>query len=284
MKTTAKSDKEQKEKFVEEIVESESESNGQKSQEEILVEQLSEGIETFEQKPRKIFISSTAAGLEIGFSYLLIAILYTFLADKVSLKTLPYIVAFAYPVGFIMVVLGKSVLFTEQTSLLALPVLHGRRTITELMKLWGLVITGNLLGGAIIALIICSVGTSMGIISAKSIADIALHVTHQTTLTIFGSAILAGWLMALLSWLVTSSNETISRIFIIYMITAVVGFAGFHHSIVGNIEVLSGLIFTSSISWVDYITFQVTALVGNAFGGVFFVAILKYRAFSANFK
>lgn len=270
-------------KVIEKIAESEKEVNSQKSQEEILVEQLCDGMETFEQKRQKIFISSTAAGLEIGFSYLLIAILYTLLEGKFSLKSLPYIVAFAYPVGFIMVVLGKSILFTEQTSLLALPVLNGKRSIGELFKLWGIVISGNLLGGAIIVFIICSVGQSMGIISTKSIVAIAEHVTHQTTLTILGSAILAGWLMALLSWLVTSSNETISRIFIIYMITAIVGFAGFHHSIVGNIEVLSGLIFTDAISLSDYLTFQFTALVGNIFGGVFFVAILKYRAFSANY-
>lgn len=279
-----KNGKEEKEKVVEKIDEKENEGNRQKSQEEILVEQLSEGMEAFEHKRGKVFISSIAAGLEIGFSYLLIAILYTFLEGKFSLETLPYITAFAYPVGFIMVVLGKSVLFTEQTSLLALPVLHQKRSIGELLRLWGMVISGNIIGGAAIAVIICLVGTSMGIISTKSIAEIALHVTHNSTFTILGSAILAGWLMALLSWLVTSSNETISRIFVIYMITAVVGFAGFHHSIIGNIEVLSGVIFTNDISWPTYFVFQGTALLGNAFGGVFFVALLKYGAFSANFS
>jgi formate/nitrite transporter FocA (FNT family) len=240
-------------------------------------------MEAFEENKIKVFISALTAGMEIGFSYLLIAILYTFLEGKFSKETIFFIVAFAYPVGFIIVVLGKSVLFTEQTSLLALPVLHKKRKISELLLLWGIVIVGNLIGGAIMTVIIVSVGNGMGIIGYDSVSAIALHVTKASTLVIFGSAILAGWLMALLSWLVTSASETIGRIVVIYMITAVVGFAGFHHSIVGNIEVLAGLIFTDAISFGTYATFQTTALVGNAFGGVFFVALLRYRAFQANF-
>lgn len=259
------------------------ESGQQKSQEKILVDQLCEGMETYEQEKSKVFLGALTAGLEIGFSYLLIAAVYTLLHNKISKETIPYIAAFAYPVGFIIVVLGRSILFTEQTSLLALPVLHKKRTVIELLTLWGIVIAGNLLGGAIITVLLGFVGTGMGLITLETISSIALHVTKGSTLIIFGSAVLAGWLMALLSWLVTSSNETISRIFVIYMITAIVGFAGLHHSIVGNIEVLAGLLFTDDIPITTYLTFQSTALLGNAFGGVFFVALLRYRAFAANF-
>ncbi len=276
--------KDQKEKKIEKKVEDLSEESiKHKSQEDILVSQLCEGMETFEQNKTKVFLSALTAGLEIGFSYLLIAILYTFLEGKFSKEAIFFIVAFAYPVGFIIVVLGKSVLFTEQTSLLALPVFHKKRKISELMQLWGIVILGNLVGGAIMAVIIVLVGNGMGIISYESVSAIALHVTKASTLVIFGSAILAGWLMALLSWLVTSASDTIGRIVVIYMITAVVGFAGFHHSIVGNIEVLAGLLFTDAISFGTYASFQTMALIGNAIGGVFFVALLRYRAFQANF-
>jgi len=257
--------------------------DNQKTQEEILVNQLCEGIETYEHKINKVFLGAITAGLEIGFSFLLIGILYTLLDGKVSEETIPYMAAFAYPVGFIIVILSRSILFTEQTSLLALPVLHQKRSVGELLKLWGIVISGNLLGGLIFTLLSGYICLSLGIITTESISSIALHVTKPGALVVFGSAILAGWLMALLSWLVTSSKETISRIFVIYMITVIVGFAGFHHSIVGNIEVLAGLIFTDNISVSTYLIFQSTALLGNAFGGVFFVALLRYRSFASNF-
>jgi formate/nitrite transporter FocA (FNT family) len=90
------------------------------------------------------------------------------------------------------------------------------------------------------------------------------------------SAVIAGWLMGLLSWLVASSQETISRLFMIILVTATIGIGGLHHSIVGSIEVFSGLLIDPTISIMDYLSFEAVAILGNALGGVFFVGILKY--------
>jgi len=254
-----------------------SDESNPKSHEKILVDQLCEGLETFKEKSTKVFLSAITAGLEIGFSFLLLGILFTILKDRVSEDLLFYMLAFVYPIGFIIVVLGRSILFTEQTSLLALPVLHAKRSVVELFKLWSIVIVGNLLGGCLFAFLGGNIALSLEIISIETVSRIAQHVTKANIVTLFGSAILAGWLMAVLSWLLSSSKETISRIVIVYIITFTVGFAGFHHSIVGNIEVFAGLIFTDNISVVDYLSFQSVALLGNAIGGVFFVAFLRYR-------
>jgi len=254
-----------------------------KTQREILVDQICEGVETYKEKSSNVFLSAITAGLEIGFSFLLLGMLYGILKDRVSKDVIFNLMAFAYPIGFIIVVLGKSMLFTEQTSLLALPVFHKKRSITELIKLWGIVISGNLIGGFIFTILGVGICVSLGIVSNESIGKIAEHVTKADSIIIFGSAILAGWLMAVLSWLLSSSKDTISRILVVYIITFTVGFAGFHHSIVGNIEVFAGLIYTSKISFLDYLTFQGIALLGNAFGGVFFVGLLRYRTIASNF-
>lgn len=254
-----------------------------KSQLEILVDQLCEGIETYREKESKVFISAITAGLEIGFSFLLIAILYTILKNRIADDVIFYVLALAYPIGFIIVVLGKSILFTEQTSLLSLPVFHKKRSFKELLKLWGIVISGNLIGGYIFSFLGVNISLALEIITIDSLEKIAHHVTKAEGLIIFGSAIFAGWLMAVLSWLLSSSKETISRIVVVYIITFVVGFAGFHHSIVGSIEVFSGLLFTHDISISEYLSFQGITLAGNAVGGVIFVGALRYRANASNF-
>lgn len=274
------------EKEIDKKVEEAQKDNSQekpKSQLEILVDQLCEGIETYREKESKVFISAITAGLEIGFSFLLIAILYTILKNRISPDIIFYVLAFAYPIGFIIVVLGKSILFTEQTSLLSLPVFHKKRSFQELLKLWGIVISGNLIGGYIFSFLGGNISLALDIVTIESIENIAHHVTRADSLIIFGSAIFAGWLMAVLSWLLSSSKETISRIVVVYIITFVVGFAGFHHSIVGSIEVFSGLLFTNSISIVEYLSFQGITLAGNALGGVIFVGALRYRANASNF-
>ncbi len=259
------------------------EKNTKKSHGQILKEQITEGQEIYDRSSRSIFLSSFTAGLEIGFSYLLLCTLFYFLTgiftEEVNFKML----ALVYPFGFLMVILGQSILFTEQTSLLTLPVLNKKQSVWRLLKLWTIVIMGNLIGGYLIALVLLWIGPKLHIFDMLTIEKIALHVTEAASFSIFVSAILAGWLMGLLSWLITSSKDTVSRILIIFGITATMSFTGLHHSIIGNVEVFAGLISSEKIQIVDYAKFQSLALLGNAVGGAVFVALLKYRAFSVNF-
>jgi formate/nitrite transporter FocA (FNT family) len=257
-------------------------SNKPKSLERIVGEQIEEGLEIYEHEKTPLLISATTAGMEIGFSFFLIAVIYSTFEKLWAPEYVKMAAAFAYPIGFILVVLGRSVLFTEQTTLSVLPILNGKKRLDHLVVVWGIVILGNLIGGYAIAGLITTICPPLEIITEKSIATIAEHVAHGSWVNIVGSAVLAGWLMALLSWLVTSSTETISRIFIIFIITTVIGMGGLHHSIVGSIEVFSGLIVPSDLTIMDYLRFQSASLLGNAVGGVVFVALLKYRIFQGN--
>jgi formate/nitrite transporter FocA (FNT family) len=282
-KSKDKLEKEKQKKIDKEIEKSESpEKDTAKSHGEILREQLSDAQETYEKSPQSILLSSLTAGLEIGFSYLMICSLFYFLSGKLAEDTIFKMMAFVYPLGFILVVLGQSILFTEQTALLTLPVLNKKRNILSLLKIWGLVISGNLIGGYLIAVILLWLGPNLHLFDEESVVKIARHVLDFSWIVIFVSAILAGWLMGLLSWLLASARETISRIVIIFLITGVMAFTGLHHSIIGSVEIFSGMVTSPEISFLDYLTFEATALLGNAFGGAIFVALLKYRAFVFN--
>ena len=81
--------------------------------------------------------------------------------------------------------------------------------------------------------------------------------------------------MGLLAWLVAAARETISQLFIIWLITAFIGIAHLHHCIVGNVEVLAGL-FSGNFFFGEYLRFLGLATLGNIIGGVFFVAVLKF--------
>lgn len=279
-------DENQKQEHIDsELKESEinkSDESNAKKHGEILNEQLEEGKAVFDNNPSFIVLSSFTAGLEIGFSFLLMCSIYTFFNGKVTENTIFKLMTFGYPAGFIMVVLGRSLLFTEQTSLLSLPVLNNKQSITNLLKLWGLVIFGNLVGGSAMAALLIWIGPALGIFDLVAVERIASHVTSFSPQIILVSAILAGWLMGLLSWLLTSAKDTVSRILLIIMITGIMSFTSLHHSIVGNVEVFAGLLSSPKITISDYLTFESTAILGNAIGGVVFVALLKYRAFVYN--
>ncbi len=258
-----------------------SEPDSSKSHGKILAEQLIEAQKTYQRNSAGTFYSSLIAGLEIGFSYLLLCTLFYFLSPRYSEAVVFKLMALVYPAGFNLVVLGKSLLFTEQTSLLSLPFFHKKESLGSLLKLWGTVIAGNMIGGFVISLVLLWIGPQLNIFDNVAVEKIAVHITGFSGQVILVSAILAGWLMALLSWLLTSTNDTISKIVIIALITSIMAFTNLHHSIIGNIEVFSGLLISAKITFSDYVIFQSLALLGNAVGGFVFVGLFKYRTFVA---
>lgn len=243
---------------------------------QILGEQIDTGLKEFKRSNSGLFISALAAGLEIGFSLLFMGSIFTLFHDSISPEFLQLSLAICYPIGFIFVIIGRSELFTEHTALAILPVLDGSASFKDLLSLWGLVYAGNLLGGYIFGFIISNIGPAVGFIEVESLTHIAHELINHNWHTIFLSALLAGWMMGLLGWLVTSSQETISRIAIIILVTFIIGLAGLHHCIVGSIEVFSGMISSSDIGIDSYLKFQLWATIGNAIGGAVFVSLLKY--------
>ena len=100
-------------------------------------------------------------------------------------------------------------------------------------------------------------------------------LTRHAGPTIFGSAILAGWLMGLMSWLVAASRDTISQLAITWLIATVIGLCRLHHVVVGSVEVLAGIFAGQGITMGDYGHFLLWTTLGNALGGSFFVAVIK---------
>lgn len=251
---------------------------------EILSSVIHEGEEIFKKKPRAIFLSSCIAGLEIGFSYVLVCTMFFLLHGMIPDHFVYRLFGLVYPFGFVLVILGKSALFTEQTSVLALPVLNRQRSILQLLKIWGIVIVGNVLGGNLFVLFISELAPDLGLFDDNTMVTVGTHIWDNAPLTLFLSAVAAGWLMGLLTWLLNSTIQALTRILIIVMVTGAIGFAGFHHSIVGNLEVFGAFIHSDSISILDYLLFLFITMLGNGFGGAIVVGLFKYRIFESNYS
>ena len=247
-----------------------------KSYGEIMEEQIETGLKEHKRPKIGLLLSGIAAGLEVGFSVFLMGIIYTLFVQEITPAGLHLAIAFSYPLGFIFVVIGRSELFTEHTTLAVVPVLNGNTSFISLLKLWGVVLFGNIIGGYFFGLLIILIAPSMGIIEPEAFYHLANKMVKCDWYIIFGSAVIAGWLMGLLSWLMNSSKDTISRIVVVILVTATIGIGGLHHSVVGSIEVFTGLVTSSAIKINDYFIFQLFATLGNMAGGVFFVAIVKY--------
>jgi formate/nitrite transporter FocA (FNT family) len=248
----------------------------QKSYETILEQEIAAGLTELERPVKALLLSGLSAGLDVSLSLLLMAVMRT-LTDGVLAKPVSEIlVALMYSAGFLFVVLGRSELFTEHTTLAVLPVLDRRASVPQLGRLWGIVYAANLAGAAAFAAFISFLGPRLGIIEPRVFGDIASGLVEHPGWVILLSGVLAGWLMGLLSWLVAASRDTIGQIFIITLVTTAIGLAHLHHSIVGTAEVLAGVFSGRGATLADFGKFLLWATLGNILGGFFFVALIKF--------
>ena len=244
---------------------------------EIMREQIQAGLQEHKRSDLGLFLSSLSAGLEIGFSILIIGIIYTLFKNGSSVGQLALMMALVYPIGYVFVIIGRSELFTEHTTLATIPVMNGEATLGSLAKLWLIVYVGNLAGGYIFGGIALVYNSEMHLIGKDFFYFVSEKMVKYSISATLISSIMAGWLMGMLSWLLTSAQDTLSRVVMIFLVTFIISIAGLHHCIVGSIEVFMAFYADANhITGTQFFRFQVLSTLGNITGGVVLVAMVKY--------
>jgi len=233
---------------------------------------LKEGEDELSRPTGALFWSGLAAGLSMGFSLIGEALLRGHLPDA---TWRPLVAKFGYSLGFLIVILGRQQLFTENTLTPILPLLSRKEnaTIGNVLRLWCIVLLANLIGGLVVAFVI----GKTNVLSPATQA--ACHeIGHEAMEHSFGlvllKAVFAGWLIALMVWLLPFAET--ARVGVIIILTYIIGVAGFSHSIAGSIEVFV-IAVVGQKGWLHVIGgFIVPALIGNIIGGVALVAALNH--------
>ena len=233
---------------------------------------LSEGEEELERPVSSLFWSAVAAGLAMGFSLAVEGLLWSGLPDT---GWRPLVANLGYTVGFLIVVLGRQQLFTETTLTVVLPVLHRKTwsTLKLMLRLWGGVLVANVIGTLVYAAVAAHT-EAFSPEARQAFGEIGRHAAEPGFWVTLLRAIVAGWLIALMVWLLPEAGA--ASPFVIVVITYVVGLAGLAHVIAGSTEV-SYAAFIGIVSWSEFaFGFFVPALLGNIIGGVTLVAVLNH--------
>lgn len=229
--------------------------------------------EEMDRPAGELCLSGLAAGLGMGFSFLAVAVASSMLPTQQR----PLANALAYPLGFIFVVLARHQLFTENTLEPVIPLLERRtgRALQKLMRLWAIVLVANLAGASLFALAVARTRL-LEPNAAGQLMDVARVATSGGALAVFYKAIWAGWLVALMAWLLASTRDTTAQILLVWLTTAPIAALGFKHSIAGAVEA-SYRVWTGDIGFFSALTsFELPALAGNVVGGVVLVALLNH--------
>ncbi|GAC1407412.1 MAG: formate/nitrite transporter family protein [Candidatus Velthaea sp.] len=216
--------------------------------------------------------SGLAAGLSMGFSFFTMAVLHAALPEG---PARPLIESLGYTVGFVIAVLGRQQLFTENTLTPVLVLLNAFKveTFVRVLRLWGIVLLANVLGAFAFAALLAHAHV-FSTEFERAFKEVAEHAASLDAMQVFVRAIYAGWIIALMVWLLPAAET--AALFIILLLTYVVGIAQLSHVVAGTVEVFYAVLIGSE-SWSDFaLKFFVPVFAGNCIGGVTFVALLNF--------
>lgn len=231
-----------------------------------------EGAHELERPSSSLGWSGLAAGLSMGFSFITQALLANYLPEA---QWTPLITKFGYSIGFLIVILGRQQLFTENT---LTPVLHllEKKTLStfkNVVRLWLIVFLANITGTFLLSLAL----SSFSIFEPEVYSEfnkIAKSVVANSPGITFFRAIFAGWLIALIIWLLPFAEQ--ARIWVIIIITYIIGLGELSHIIAGSVDGFYG-IWAQQITFSPFLTkFLIPTTLGNITGGVALVAAVNY--------
>jgi formate-nitrite transporter family protein len=231
-----------------------------------------EGLEELDRPTSALLWSGLAAGLSMGFSFLAEGFLRTHLPDA---SWRPLVAKLGYSVGFVIVILGSQQLFTENTLTPIVPLLShkSREMLRNVARLWGAVLVANLIGAFLFAFVLGRFAVVEPDVQ-RTLSDLSHEALKYDVLTTMLHAVFAGWLIALMVWMLPGAES--SKFAVIVVMTWLVGVGGWAHIIAGGTEVMYGAV-RGEAAWSEVsLGYLLPTLVGNVLGGVTLVAALNH--------
>lgn len=216
--------------------------------------------------------SGFAAGLSMSFSLIAEGLLRSLLPNA------PWswlLVSLGYPFGYLIVIIARQQLFTENTLTAVIPALARRdlHTFRRMLRLWGVVLAANLVGAHAAAWVVGHAHMFPADVQ-QAFFEIGRRAGAVTPGVAIVKGVFAGWLIALVVWMLASARG--DHLAIILILTYFVGLGAFTHVIAGSIEILY-LVLTGAWAWSHWAIFYfLPTLLGNVLGGVSLVSLLNH--------
>jgi formate/nitrite transporter FocA (FNT family) len=231
-----------------------------------------EGDKELARSTDALFWSGLAAGLSMGFSYLGEALLRSHLPDA---PWRPLVAKLGYSFGFLIVILGSQQLFTENTLTPIVPLLarKSREVLRNVLRLWSAVLVANLIGTLLFALALGRLAV-VELETQRALSDIAREALRHDVPTTMLHAVFAGWLIALLVWMLPAAET--AKVPVIVVMTWLIGVGGFAHVVAGSSEAFYAAIRGEATWAAALFGYVLPSLVGNVLGGITLVAALNH--------
>lgn len=236
-----------------------------------------EGEHELERPIGALAWSGLAAGLSMGFSFVAMGLLQSSLPHASWSRLL---ISLGYGVGFVIVIVARQQLFTENSLTPIIPLLSAPNlaNLLKVLRLWAIVLLTNLLGALAFAFTIQR-SQVFDAAAADAFARLGRDVMIGGFASHFVRGIFAGWLIALMTWMLAGAD---ARAFVVMLMTYLIGIGQLSHVIAGSCDAFFA-VFNGDATVRDYLThFLVPTGLGNMLGGVALVTLLSHAQVAAD--
>lgn len=232
-----------------------------------------DGAEEITRPKTSLIFSGLAAGILISFSVLGEAIFLAHLPKGPA--WVPLVESLGYTLGFLLVILGRMQLFTENTITTVLPLIANPcfEYIWLVLRLWLIVLAANVVGAFIAAAFMGYSGAFPTEILA-AIHEISEKATTMPPLEGFAKAIPAGVLIAAVVWMIPTQPH--NPFMIILVFTWLIAAGGFTHIIAGSVEMAYMLMHGGMGLGQAIFGFFIPVFFGNVVGGTAVFALITW--------
>ncbi len=186
--------------------------------------------------------------------------------------------AIFFPIGFILLKLSQSELFTENFLIPVIPVFDRKEHPGLLAKLWSLTLVGNLLGAVLFAFMVYLGGKGvLGHLPGEYLVSLTQHKLTRSFGETLMSAVFAGAIITTMTWLVLATKSDVAKLLAIWSCIFVMAVGSFTHVVVSTSEILLGKIYGAQVAFEAWLKkLFIPASLGNLLGGMFLIALLHY--------
>lgn len=230
-----------------------------------------EGLEELQRPMMSLWWSGVAAGIGISLSILAEGILHHLFVNSPNQFVIENL---GYTVGFVLVIVGRLQLFTENTLSVILPLLSKPSFNMGfcIARLWFIVFAANMFGTFLAAFFSYSLQAVPPEL-VKGMTAISEHYAKLSPSDAFSYGITSGFIIAAIVWMKPSVKH--SQILMIVIFTYLIAIGNFTHVIAGSTELFL-LALQNKISVVETVSLIGATLLGNIVGGTGLFALLAY--------
>ena len=239
-----------------------------------------EGEEELNRSFKALAFSALAAGIFVSFSFFFRSVLHMYMGDS---QFSQIVSSLGYTVGFLIVILGRMQLFTENPITTMVPLFDefSWKRFFKVIRLWSIVIFFNIVGTAIAAAFFSS-NYAVSPEFESALHEVAKNVMGLPAIDNVFRGIPAGIIIAALVWTApqTKNFRFVTIMFFVYFIAL----GDFSHVVVGSCEMAFEVI-DGDTDFADYFfRFLIPTGLGNIIGGTAIFTLLIYNQVSEELK